>query len=161
DAVLAGNAVTQPKTAAAGCIITRPAAPKKDPTLTYGNEVSRIVQKHCQECHRAGQIGPMPLLTYDDVSSSSPVIREVVQDIRMPRWHADAKHGKFRNDRSLAKEERTALLTWIEQGCPRGNDQDLPKAVDYPEGWTIGTPDVVFTMDKDFTVPAKGGKNGI
>jgi peroxiredoxin len=161
DEVLAGKAVTQAKTAAAGCIITRPAAPKQDATVTYGKEVSRIVQKHCQECHRPGQIGPMPLLTYGDVSSWAPMIREVVQDNRMPPWHADPKHGKFRNDRSLPREERTALLTWIEQGCPRGNDQDLPKLVDYPEGWNIGTPDVVFTMDKEFTVPAKGGKNGI
>jgi peroxiredoxin len=161
DEVLAGKQVTQPKTAAPGCIITRAPAPKKDTTVTYAKEVSRIVQKHCQECHRPGQIGPMPLLTYDDVSSWAGMIKEVVQEKRMPPWHADPKHGKFSNDRSLSAEERETLLTWIKQGCPRGNDNDQPPPRQFAEGWGIGKPDVVFTMPKEYKVPARGGKNGI
>jgi len=33
----------------------------------------------------------------------------------MPPWHADPKFGKFHNDRSLAAEERQALLAWIDE----------------------------------------------
>jgi peroxiredoxin len=161
DEVLAGKAVSVPSTAVAGCIITRTAAPKQEATVTYAKQVARIVQANCQECHRPGQIGPMPLLTYDDVSSWAGMIREVVEDRRMPPWHADPKHGTFRNDRSLSKEDRDALLTWIKQGCPRGDDKDLPEPRKFAESWTIGRPDVVLEMKKDFTVPAKGGRNGI
>jgi peroxiredoxin/mono/diheme cytochrome c family protein len=160
DAVLAGKEVTQAKTAVAGCIIARAPAPKQAATVTYARDVARIVQQHCQECHRPGQIGPMPLLSYDDVSAWAQMIREVVEEKRMPPWHADPRHGKFRNDRSLSGDERKTLLAWIEQGCPRGDSKE-PAPRQFAEGWSIGKPDVVFTMPKEFTVPAKAPKNGI
>ncbi len=161
DEVLAGKAVSQPKTVVAGCIIGRAPAPKAGATVSYARVVSRIVQQHCQECHRPGRIGPMPLLTYEDVSGWAQMIREVIEDKRMPPWHADPAHGKFRNDRRLPAEERKTLLAWIDQGCPRGDDRDLPAPREFAEGWTIGKPDAVFTMPKEFTVPAKAPKNGI
>ena len=55
------------------------------------------------------------------------MIREVVDEKRMPPWHADPKHtGKFSNDRSLAKEDTRHAAGWIDQGCPQGDDKDLP-----------------------------------
>src|SRR5262249_54042556 len=70
-------------------------------------------------------------------------------------------HGKFANDRSLSKEERQTLLSWIEQGSPRGDDKDLPAPKRFAEGWTIGQPDAVFTMPQEYTVPARAGRGGI
>ena len=91
DEVLAGKAVSVPKTEVAGCFINRVAVPKTEGAVTYAKHVSRIVQNHCQECHRPGQIGPMPFLSYDDVTAWADTIREVVNDQRMPPWHADAQ----------------------------------------------------------------------
>src|SRR5262249_29189044 len=108
-----------------------------------------------------GQIGPMPLLTYDDVSAWAGTIKEVIEDGRMPPWHADPKHGKFSNDRSLSAQERDTLLTWIKQGSPKGDEKDLPEPREFVQGWTIGKPDKVFTMAKPFTVPAKAPKKGL
>jgi hypothetical protein len=79
----------------------------------------------------------------------------------MPPWHPDPKYGSFANDRSLSAEDRKALLGWVEQGCPKGDLKDLPPARDFPDGWRVGKPDVVFSMPKPFTVPAKGGRNGV
>jgi hypothetical protein len=79
----------------------------------------------------------------------------------MPPWHADPRYGKFSNDRRLTSEERDTLLAWIDQGCPKGDDKDLPPPKPYVEDWTIGKPDVVLTMEKAFTVPAKAPKGGI
>lgn len=162
DEVLAGKTVTVTSTKVEGCFITRRPTPKAATIdVTYARDVSRIVQNRCQECHRPGQIGPMPLLTYDDVSSWAQMIREVVKDDRMPPWHADPKHGKFRNDRRLVKEESDKLLAWIDAGCPRGDDKDLPEPRKFVAGWNIGTPDAIFTMPQSFTVPASAGKGGI
>src|SRR5262249_36494400 len=80
---------------------------------------------------------------------------------RMPPWHADPKHGKWSNDRSLSKEEKDTLLGWIKQGCPKGDPKDLPPAKTFVKGWTIGKPDVVFEMKEEFTVPAKAGARGV
>ncbi|HEV3236357.1 MAG TPA: redoxin domain-containing protein, partial [Gemmataceae bacterium] len=91
DEVLAGKEVTTPATEVAGCLISRAVKPQADAKVTYAKEVSRIIQKNCQECHRPGQIGPMPLMNYDDVAAWADTIREVVADLRMPPWHADPK----------------------------------------------------------------------
>ena len=103
----------------------------------------------------------MPLLTYDDVASWSDMIKETVQDNRMPPWHADPAIGKFHNDRSLPAAEKQALIAWIDAGCPRGNDADQPKPKTYVDGWSIGTPDVVFEMPQEYKVPAKAPAKGI
>jgi peroxiredoxin len=159
--VLAGKKVKQATTPVAGCIISRKPRPKDQGTLTFAKDISRIMQNHCQECHRPGQIGPMPLLTYEDASSWAEMIREVVSEKRMPPWLADPKHGNFRNNRSLSKEQRETLLSWIDQGCPKGDDKDLPQPKKFADGWFIGLPDAVFTMPKEFVVPAKADKNGL
>ncbi len=161
DEVLAGKGVTTASTSVQGCFITRVPAAKKKSDVTYTKDVSRIVQNRCQECHRAGQIGPMPLLTYDDVASWSLMIREVIDEQRMPPWHADPKHGKFRNDRRLSESDRSTFLAWIDAGCPEGDAKDLPEPRRFVQGWSIGQPDVVLTMPQAFTVPAKSVRNSI
>ncbi|MGH9675829.1 MAG: hypothetical protein ACRD36_01900, partial [Candidatus Acidiferrum sp.] len=113
------------------------------------------------ECHRPTQVGPMPLLTYDDALAWSEMIREVVTQNRMPPWYADPAYGEFSNDRRLTKDDRAALLAWVDGGCPKGDAKLMPPAKAYPEGWRIGKPDVVITMPEAYHVPAKAGSQGI
>ena len=129
--------------------------------MTYANQVSRILQAKCQECHRPGQIGPMSLSTYDDATAWAETIKEVLQDGRMPPWFADPRYGSFSNDRHLSSEDKATLLTWIEQGMPKGNEKDLPSPAQFPEGWTIGKPDVVISMQQEFEVPADMPEGGV
>ncbi len=161
DEVLAGKPVSVARTEVAGCFIGRTVQPRKDGPITYTKQVSRILQNHCQECHRPGQIGPMALLTYEDAASWADTIREVVSDQRMPPWHADPRFGKFSNDRRLPEADRAALLAWLEEGTPRGDDRDLPAARQFTAGWKIGQPDLVFTMPKAFDVPAETPVGGV
>jgi peroxiredoxin len=161
DEVLAGKPVSLASTKVAGCYIARVMQPKSTGSITYARDVSRVLQKNCQECHRPGQIGPMPLLTYEDALAWSDTVREVVEQKRMPPWLADPHFGQFHNDRSLSAEDRATLLGWIDQGCPKGNLADLPPAKVFPEGWTIGKPDVVFQMPEEFTVPAAVDEKGL
>jgi len=81
----------------------------------------------------------------------------------MPPWFADPHVGKFANDRSLSDDERDTLLAWIDQGCPQGDPRELPPPREFVPGWSIGKPDMVFTVkEKDeFEVPAVAPKNGI
>src|SRR5262245_8452439 len=89
------------------------------------------------------------------------MIREVVAGKRMPPWYADPKIGHFKNDRRLPEEEAKALLAWVDQGCPKGADKDMPPPRQFPEGWKIGKPDVILTMSKPFDVPADNPRGGI
>ncbi len=161
DEVLAGKSVSKPLTDVAGCLIARAKKPTETGTITWTKHVSRIFQQRCQECHRPGQVGPMPLLTFEDALSWSGMIREVIEEKRMPPWHADPRHGKFLNDRSLTAQQRETILGWIKQGCPKGDPAELPAAKAWETGWGIGKPDVVFEMPNEFTVPAEAGDRGI
>jgi peroxiredoxin/mono/diheme cytochrome c family protein len=160
DDVLAGKAVRVAVTEVEGCLISRAVQTKKDGTITFTKEIAPILQKNCQECHRPGQIGPMPLISYEDAVDWSGTIREVVQQGRMPPWHADPKHGKFANDRRLSSSDREALISWIDGGMPHG-ESALPKAAAFAEGWRIGKPDVVFEMPMEYTVPAKSQRRSL
>jgi peroxiredoxin len=161
DAVLAGKVAARPLTPSAGCRIGRALPPRAGGAVTYSKQVARILQKNCQECHRPGQVGPMSLLGYENARDWAETIREVLQDGRMPPWYADPRYGKFRNDRRLAPEERDQLLQWLDQGCPKGDDRDLPPPRDFVTGWSIAAPDLVLSMAEEFAVPAAAPKGGI
>ncbi len=132
------------------------AQPAKVGAVTYAADVSRVIQEKCQACHRPNQVGPFSLLTYDDARKHSAMIREVVDDRRMPPWHADPRYGHFSNDRSLTAKERATLLAWVDQGTPLGDLKDLPATSTFPQGWSIGQPDVVFELPETYYVPAQG-----
>jgi peroxiredoxin len=161
DELLAGKAVSKPAVAVEGCDIARAPEPKADATVTFSKDVARILQKNCQECHRPGQVGPMPLIAYDDAAAWAETIRRVVKDGRMPPWHADPHFGSFTNVRGLSAAEKQTLLAWIDQGCAPGDPKDLPPAKEFAEGWRIGQPDLVVTMPKAYKVPADGGPRGV
>ncbi len=161
DEVLAGKPVSVPVTEVEGCFIARVVETKKEGAITFTKHVSRILQKNCQECHRPNQIGPMSLISYQDAVDWAATIKEVVDTKRMPPWHADPKHGKFANDRTLSKEDRDNLLAWIDKGMPRGEDRDNPEPIKFVDGWRIGKPDVIFEMPTEYTVPSKSEKNSI
>jgi peroxiredoxin len=161
DEVLAGKSVSQATVPVAGCRISRVAAAKESGTVTFSRHIAPILQKHCQECHRPGQIGPMSLLDYDAASTWAETTREVIKEERMPPWFADPKHGKFSNDRRLPTEERELLLKWLDSGTPRGDDKDLPPPLKFSEGWRIGEPDLILKMPQEFDVPAKVPPRGV
>jgi peroxiredoxin len=185
DAVLDGKKVEVAATAVKGCPIDRveptingPKGPRVRPAredvaaayadrekkdgpiqigkVSYAADVAPIVQARCQSCHRPGQSAPFSLLGYDDVRRRSAAIAEAVEDRRMPPWHADPRHGHFANDRSLSPTQRATLLAWVEQGAPLGDPSRLPAPATFVDGWTIGTPDLVFEIPEPQTVPAQG-----
>jgi peroxiredoxin len=161
DEVLAGKSVSVPVTEVEGCYIARVKETKADGKITYTKHIAPLLQKNCQECHRPGQIGPMPLLSYEDTVNWSDTIREVVAQKRMPPWHADPQHGKFTNERRLSKEEIQNLTAWLDNGMPRGDEKDQPKPLQFTEGWRIGKPDVVFQMKDEYVVPPKTERGAI
>lgn len=156
EALLAGKTVPVVETSAAGCVIERVKKSPPPGELTYTKHIAPLLQRHCQECHRPGEIGPFSLLTYDDIKNRTGRIREALIEERMPPWHADPRHGRFLNDRRLPPADRELLLAWIDGGAIRGEDNDLPPPRQFVEGWKIGRPDQIFTMPKEFRVPASG-----
>ena len=117
---LAGKEISVATTLPAGCLITPTRAVGPQAEITYANQVSRIIQSRCQECHRPGSIGPFALMDYDDARNWTEMIREVVLQRRMPPWHADPRYGEFTTDRSLSKEQLATVSRLDRRGsAPR------------------------------------------
>jgi hypothetical protein len=131
------------------------AAPADEP-VTFSRQVMPILQKHCQTCHRPGDIAPMSFLSYREVRPWAKSIREKVLSRKMPPWHADAAHGVFSNDRRLSQDEIDTLVRWVDGGAREGDKSDLPAPLAFQEGWSIGKPDVVLSMTEEYTVEPKG-----
>ncbi|MFO1096176.1 MAG: redoxin domain-containing protein [Planctomycetaceae bacterium] len=163
DEVLAGKPVSIPETQPLGCLIGRIRAPNESSDVTYSNQIARLFNQRCVDCHREGEIGPFSLTTYEEAAGWGEMIAEVVRDQRMPPWHADPHYGQFANARRLTDEERGLIETWVKNGCPQGNPSDLPEPPSFTEGWQLPrAPDAVYAMaDKPFEVPADGGKDGV
>ncbi len=144
------------RTAIGACLLALAAAPAAAATPTFTKDVAPILYKNCVECHRPTMFAPMSLLTFDDARPYARSIKQRVVSRAMPPWGADAPHGVFKNDPRLSQEEIDTIAAWVDGGAPKGDDADLPKAPQYADGWTIGKPDAVFTMEEDFQIAADG-----
>ena len=123
---------------------------------TFAKDVAPILYKNCVSCHRDGEIGPMSLVTYDEVRPWARAIRDRINSGQMPPWFAEGDHGRFTNERRLSTEEKTTINAWVTGGAPQGNRADMPKVPTFAKGWQIGTPDAVFEMPESFAIPANG-----
>jgi hypothetical protein len=125
-------------------------------TLTFTKDVAPIIQKNCQVCHRPGEVAPMAFMDYKDVRPWARSIREKVRTREMPPWFADPRHGAFSNDCRLTQAEIDTIVSWVDSGAKEGDVADLRPNPAYPEGWSIGKPDVVITMPQEYSIPSEG-----
>jgi len=168
DALAAIKAGKQPlvsATEAPGCTLEQPSQAAKVADVTYHNRISRIMQRHCVECHRDGGVGPFALDTYEDVIAHAGMVKQVVERGIMPPWFAaqpksnavsTTVHTPWANDRSLAADEKKDLLAWIAAGKPEGDRQNAPQPQKYDTGWLIGKPDAIFQFAKPVSIKATG-----
>ena len=123
---------------------------------TYSKDIAPIFYAQCTSCHRAGEIAPMSLMTYKEARPWARSIAAKVADGTMPPWHADPKVGQFSNERRLTDAQKSTIQAWVAAGAPEGNPTDLPEPPKYADGWRIGTPDAILSMQEDYPLPATG-----
>jgi hypothetical protein len=123
---------------------------------TFYRDVLPILQTHCQRCHRSGEIGPMPLVTYPQAKAKVAKIVDKVSAREMPPWFADPRFGHFANDPSLSAAEIETLAAWAKAGAPAGDASDAPPAPHWTDGWNIPQPDAVVQMPEAVALPADG-----
>jgi peroxiredoxin len=155
DALVAGKDVPTPATRAIGCHIDPKERTVTSQDVTYYRDVVPILQKHCQSCHRTGDVGPFPLETYKHAVKWSADIVHYTQAKEMPPWKPVAG-VEFTNARSLTLRELDTLSAWENAGCPEGNPKDAPPPLKLTDGWRLGEPDLVLTVPEDFHIGAAG-----
>lgn len=124
--------------------------------VTFHNQVERLFQNHCQQCHRPGEAAPMSLLDYDSARPWLKSIKKAITEKTMPPWHADPNHGTFSNDRRLSEDEIATIVKWVDTGAPKGDPAQAPEPLTFIEGWNIDKPDLILVRPEPFKVPATG-----
>ena len=160
EASLEQRSILVSATAAPGCLLETKPSSAVVSEVTYHNQISRLLQLHCVECHREGGVGPFALDTYEDAVAHAPMIREVVDRGIMPPWFAasDKSHSisPWINDRSLSQTEKKQLFAWLDNKTPAGDPKQSPVPRSFADGWLIGKPDAVFEFAKPVKVKATG-----
>ena len=126
------------------------------PAPTFYKDVLPILQNHCQTCHRPGEIGPFPLLTYEQTRPRADAMAHAVEMKMMPPWFADPRYGHFANNLSLTEQQIQTISAWAAAGAPPGSPSDAPPPKKWTEGWNITQPDLVVKMPVAVKIPARG-----
>lgn len=131
------------------------AAPAAGGEPTFSSDVAPILNRHCVQCHRPGEIAPMSLVTYREARPWARSIARVVAARQMPPWFANPDYGEWANDPSLSEEEIGTIVAWVEGGAQPGDPGLMPEPPEFTEGWQLGEPDYVIEVPA-VTVPAEG-----
>jgi hypothetical protein len=124
--------------------------------LTFYRDVLPILQKSCQNCHRAGGIAHVTFESYEQTRPYAQAIKSATQQKSMPPWFADPRIGRFSNDPSLSDGQLAALANWADAGTPEGDPRDAPPERKWSENWSIPQPDLVLGMSRPAKLPADG-----
>ena len=142
---LAGAAMLVP-------LVAIPAFAQSSNDVTFAKDIAPILQRSCQNCHRADGGAPMPLTTYEEVR---PWARSIKMRTGMgpkagvmPPWYVEKNIGiqKFQDDPSLSAKEVAMIAKWADSGAPMGNPADMPPARTWNDAatWSIGEPDLII-----------------
>ena len=137
-------------------------ASPNDADVTYSADVASIIQENCTVCHRAGGIGPMELVTYENVRMYAPLIKNKVANRLMPPYYYDNDVGiqDLKEDWRLSQDDINTIVAWVDQGAPLGNADEIP-ALDLldTDDWSLsalfGQPDLL-APSTPIDVPAAG-----
>lgn len=159
DALAAVGAERKPtvaKTAAVGCVFEAWSGQGSQKKVTFSRDIAPIVNANCVACHRAGEVAPFPLTSYEEVAKHAKQIARVTGDRIMPPWKPEENYGHFCNERRLTEPEIALIGDWAKSGAPEGDKIDLPPLPQFSSDWALGQPDLVVSMPKPFKIPAGG-----
>jgi Flp pilus assembly protein TadD len=133
-----------------------PAGRAATPVITYYKDIAPILLRHCAPCHRAGEAGGFSLLTYADARKRARLIGQVTQTRFMPPWLPEKGFGEFTDENRLSDPQIETIRRWVAAGSPEGSPADSPPVPVFTPGWQSGSPDLILTVSKPFSVPATG-----
>src|ERR1700683_5409233 len=118
-----------------------PAAAQSRPQPTYGHDIAPILYRSCTSCHRPGESGPFPLLSYDDAKHYAPQIAAAVRTRSMPPWLPEHGYGDFANESLSTRAKSPASSKGSRTVPPRvPRLRSRPRRISLPAGsWALPT----------------------
>ncbi|HEX7138245.1 MAG TPA: hypothetical protein VF219_10375, partial [Vicinamibacterales bacterium] len=124
---------------------------------TYARDIAPLLNDRCAVCHHPSGSAPFALLSYDEVKRHARQIGDVTKSRVMPPWKVDPADGPFIGQHPLTTNEIDLIQRWIEGGALEGDPGESPLPVArWTEGWQLGKPDLVVTLERPFRLPGDG-----
>jgi hypothetical protein len=121
--------------------------------VTFTEHVAPLLFNNCTICHRPNGGAHFDLTTYQQAKAYAPSLAYVVRERIMPPWPADPHYSEFVGQRILSEHDIRIIEKWVQDGAVEGPADKMPKLPDYPNGSTIGTPDLRIPV-KPYFLPA-------
>jgi Flp pilus assembly protein TadD len=131
-------------------------ASTSSPAVTFNKDVAPIVFANCAPCHRPGEVVPFSLLSYADAAAHAEEMADETLQHRMPPWLPDEGDYPILGTRRLTVAQIDTIQRWVKGGKVEGNPADRPASPVFPGGWQLGTPDVVLSPAKPYTLRPGG-----
>jgi tetratricopeptide (TPR) repeat protein len=125
-------------------------------TPTFTKDIAPIIFANCSSCHRPSGSASFSLLSYADVKSRAHLVASATARRFMPPWKPEPGAGEFVGVRRLSDTQIATIQKWVDEGTPEGDAAALPPAPQFNSDWRLGTPDLVLTMDRPYTLRAGG-----
>ena len=124
--------------------------------VTYYQKIAPIIYENCSPCHRPGESGPFPLLTYEDVKRRATLVATVTKSRYMPPWLPEEGYGHFEEERRLTSAEIQLIQDWVQQGTPAGPVAAAPKPPKFAGEWQQGQPDLILRAGQPYHLAPDG-----
>jgi hypothetical protein len=98
-------------------------------------------------------VAPFSLLSYAEAAEQAGAIVDETSKGHMPPWLP--AHGEpIVGERRLRADQIDVIQRWVKGGSIEGAATDLPAPPKFPDGWELGTPDLVVTAEQPYIVKA-------
>jgi hypothetical protein len=115
--------------------------------LTYHADIRPLVDRKCARCHGAEGIAPFALDSAQALVGRQAAVAHAVRTKAMPPWLGASCCAGYRDDWSLAEDERSKLLAWLAQGAAEGDPATATPST--PVGG-LSRVDLVLTMPEPY-----------
>lgn len=124
--------------------------------FSYAEDIAPVLNAKCVECHRPGETGPMSFVGYDNAKKYSDMIAYVTKERKMPPWKTKPVDVEFHDDKHLSDAEIDMFQAWAKAGAPMGDKSKIPATPNFPVGYKLGTPDMVWKIPYEHTLSPEG-----
>jgi hypothetical protein len=116
---------------------------------TYAQDVQPLLANHCNSCHQAGGIAPIPLTSFADALQARAEIAAMVSTKQMPPWAPSESCNSFQGDRSLTQDEIDTIVSWATGDSAEGDTTVTPTPIYNPSG--LSRVDFSLAMPEPYT----------
>jgi len=96
------------------------AADPAEGAVTFQHDVLPVLAKHCQYCHRPGQVAAMSFLTYETTRPWAAQIKAMLTAKKMPPLVGSPHYTVLTRGEGLTQTEIETLVTWVDYGAQEG-----------------------------------------